>query len=134
MTRQTSIDSYNALKNSKALGAKQWHVYEMLYHYGPLTSNETAEKLRTMGVVRNKPSVTPRFAELSDMKLIAAVGTRLCTVSGRNNVIWDVTNASAPVPRVRKPSRKQLLERITELEAELKRYSSVAGYQPMSLK
>lgn len=134
MIRQTSIESYAALKNSKALGEKQWHVYEMLYNDGPLTSNETAEKLRIAGIVRNKPSVTPRFAELSDMKLITAVGTRRCAVSGRNNIIWDVTNASVPAPRVRKPSRKQLLERITELEAELKRFSSVACYEPMTLK
>ena len=85
MTRQTSIDAYNAIKENGILSARRWEAYDELYRRGPLTGQELARNTRT-------PGMWKRCSELAKAGVVQEVGTRICEVTGQHAIIWDVTS------------------------------------------
>jgi hypothetical protein len=58
----------------------------------------------------------PRFAELKNLDVIAEVGERVCTVTQRVVLVWDVTD-SLPVETKRRKSlsRRAQIKRMAEV-------------------
>lgn len=101
MARETSKASYDIIRASGYLGNKQQDVYECLYHYGPLTDSELAEKLD-----RPRDWVGPRIRELLVKGVIKEDGARSCRITRRMCRITDVT---ANLPRQVAPKEKRNL-------------------------
>lgn len=103
--RETSVAVYRQIKAEGLLSRRRMEVYTCIFEHGPLTCGETVDKLqRISGVLQH--SITPRFAELNDMGVITIVGERMCSVTGRECLLWDVTN------RLPKPLPKQDRRRV----------------------
>ena len=82
--RQTSIDVYNQIKRDGTLSKRRWQVYDCLFHHGPLTGNEVVRKL-------GLPGAWKRLSELERETVVTTFGTRVCTVTGFEVDLWDVT-------------------------------------------
>lgn len=89
MTRRTSIEVYQKIKSEGLLSALRFTVYECLFNYGPLSQMETCKYI---GSKHQDRSIMPRFAELEKIGAIESIGEKKCSVTGRNVLIWDVTD------------------------------------------
>lgn len=99
--RQTSIESYNAIKNEGLLGRLQFDIYSWLYAYGPASQNKVVEAFKLRA---SQSSITPRFAELEKSGVIQTVGESTCPMTGRNVLMWDVTS-KLPIKIQKKETR-----------------------------
>ena len=113
MTRDTSIEAYQAIKNSGLLGEIQFTVYDFVHHNGPVTAKKAIRYFDD-----NNSSIVPRFAELEDMGLITTDGTELCEETNRPNQLW-ITTGNLPNKKVKKPTRKEKKEATLNLIADL---------------
>lgn len=103
MTRQTSKDAYKAIQG--IIGGLQWEVYDFLYQYGPATQMEACRKMPGATFKQDR-SYMPRFAELEKMGVIQTTGIRICQVTGREVMEWDVTsNLPNKIKKVEKDIR-----------------------------
>lgn len=105
MTRQTSVDAFNYLRDNKILSTRRWQVYSALFDHGPCTASELAVEIykgstRLVGEAKN---VCARLNELSKMGIAQELGTRVCNVSGMTVILWDVTD-KLPI-KLDKPKR-----------------------------
>jgi hypothetical protein len=110
MTRQTSIEAYNKIRDEGLLGHLQFAVYAVLWERGPMTQGELWHDHFPNA---QRHSIAPRFAELHKRGVIAPVGERPCRVTGVNSLLWDVT---AMLPQDPPPSQKGLKDRVASLE------------------
>jgi hypothetical protein len=99
MTRETSIRVFNQIKEEGILCKRKLQVYQALFDQGPLTQSEVINIFGT----KLSNSIRPRFAELERMGAIQVTGERVCTVTGRMVLTWDVTK-NMPV-KVKKPKK-----------------------------
>lgn len=118
--RDTSIEAYRQIEAEGLLSRRRWQVYEILYHYGPLTAGEIARHAIDKGIEVKEQTITPRMAELRERKVVKEVGVKVCSTTGRNCIAWDVT-ASLPVYSDKKaaaptPTRAELREALQVLE------------------
>ena len=116
-TRQTSIESYKYLVDNKIIGKRQAEVYKVLLDHGPLTCNETFNILKTK-VSREfsfDSNTHARFTELRDMDLIEELGTRKDSFTGRNVILWGVTN------RPPKKIKKSIEDEIKKLDIRIEK-------------
>lgn len=109
MIRTTSIRAYEEIRESGLLGKRQKHAYRVLFHKGPLTGQELS---REMGI----PGQWKRCNELKLRGLAREVGEKICSVTGRNVLLWDVTSN---MPK--KAKKKRGLAKIDEQIAKYKR-------------
>lgn len=116
MIRHTSIEAYNEIKEEGLVGRLQFEVYSKLFDHGPMTQGELSE-YHLQGYA--KQGLTPRFAELAKMGIIAAYSERPCKVTGRTCLVWDVTD-KLPVKPEKKESKDQKIARLETEIAELK--------------
>lgn len=84
--RQTSIDCYNAIKAEGLLSKRRLQVYESIFNYAPCTASEVFNDKNL------KTNQSGRFTELRDLGVIYEKGERLCNVTGRNVIEWDLTD------------------------------------------
>lgn len=117
MIRQTSIDVYNQILADGTLGNRQMLVYDTIFKHGPLTQMETVRTIDDPDIVEH--GLTPRFAELKRMGAIVEVGERECTITGRNVILWDVTDRLPDKAFLRKKSKKETIEELEQLVTEL---------------
>jgi len=106
MTRQTSIAAYNQIKADGTLSKMRWIVYDCLFRHGPLTSREVDNGL---GPGEDRPSYHKRLSELERMGVVTTVGRKVCSVTGKECELWDVTALATPIPldaASKSPSRK----------------------------
>ena len=85
-TRQTSIDCYNKIKQEGLLSKRRLQVYESIFNYAPCTASEVFNEKNL------KTNQSGRFTELRDLGVIYEKGERLCRVTGRNVIEWDLTD------------------------------------------
>ena len=124
MTRQTSVEAYTAIRDSKTLGERTWQTYATLYERGPMTQ---AEAWKSIPGDLPQRSITPRFAQLLRRGFIRYLTDehgqpvkRKCAVSGRRCMVWDVTSQASPSTAEQPVTRLQrATARIAELEREL---------------
>lgn len=93
MVRQTSIDSYNAIKENGLLSRRRWQFYDILFKYGPLTGGEAFQYLKQHhGIAMpTNSNTTTRLGELRNLGVAVELGTKKCPVTGQNVILWDVT-------------------------------------------
>lgn len=108
MARQTSIEVYRKIKQEGILGKRRWEVYDILFRKGPMTANEA---FREIAIEKGKNAGTllsvsnARFTELRDGGVVIETQKRICRVSNRKVLEWDVTD-HMPVDRT-KAKRKR---------------------------
>ena len=117
MTRSTSIEAYHTIRDNGMLSRRRFEVYETLFHYGPMTANETFVQIaRQRPGMRFDSNTHARFTELRDMGVAAELGARPCSITGMNAILWDVTDR-LPVALERKTPL------VEQLRDALKKYS-----------
>ena len=92
MKRETSTEVYHQIAAEGLLSKRRFQVYDTLFNRGPLTQMETSRLIPEA----LDHSISPRFAELENLGVVKSVGERVCKITGRNVMIWDVT-AHLPV-------------------------------------
>jgi hypothetical protein len=114
-TRQTSSEAYRYLIENDILGKRQLEVYTTLYRYGALTANEVFNLIKTTTNrnFRFDSNTRARFTELRNMDLIEEMGTRVCSITGRKVILWQVTN------RMPKKLTKSIEEEIARLDLKI---------------
>lgn len=88
--RQTSIDAFNAIKDSGLLSTRRWQVYEYLFKNGPCTAKQVTGNLRSG--LQDSGGYNTRLSELRRMGVVQEVGKVECPESGHNVILWDVTD------------------------------------------
>lgn len=126
MTRETSIDAWKYINENEILGKLQKVVYNCLYENPKITGNELRILLSSHSK-SNSGVYTTRLSELERLGAVETVGKRICTITGRNVLIWQVTK-KIPVKTIRlKPKYSELISflKADDLEKHLnKHYAS----------
>lgn len=93
MVRETSLEAYNKIKSEGLLSERRWQVYHVLFHYGPLTGNEVWEYMKKefSSMAGSQANVHPRLGELRDMGVVVELSTKICSITGQKNILWEVT-------------------------------------------
>lgn len=122
IARRTSAEAYRRLVEEGGLSKRRAEVYGLVYKFGPGTSAEIlAHALTGIAVLTQSRA---RFTELRALGLIAEVGTRTCSVTGRESICWDCTERAVPLERPGKAKRPSevaaLEERLAQVEARLR--------------
>jgi hypothetical protein len=86
ITRKTSIECFNKIKQEGLLSKRRLQVYESIFNHAPCTASEVFNDKNL------KTNQSGRFTELRDLGVIYERGERLCTVTGRNVIEWDLTD------------------------------------------
>ena len=86
ITRQTSIDCFNQIKQEGLLSKRRLQVYESIYNYAPCTASEVFKEKNL------KTNQSGRFTELRDLGVIYEKGERACSITGKNVIEWDLTD------------------------------------------
>lgn len=113
MTQPTSALTYYNILLSGELGDRQRTVLKLLIDSGPLTGSEVNEAL-------NSHSGHKRLSELEKMGVIRAGPSRVCKVTQREAIQWEVTGRMpTPIPKGQDstPSRKTLMDAVKEMRA-----------------
>jgi len=118
MIRQTSIEAYNFIKENGSLGVKRWEVYDVLFKHGPLSASEIYNILKKQNEHKFVSKISlpnwntrARLTELREMGVAIERGIKVCSVSGRNVILWDVTKnlpKKLDKDKSKKPTRKHL--------------------------
>lgn len=87
ITRQTSIDCYNKIKQEGLLSKRRLEVYEAILKNAPCTTNEALKDLYS-----GSHGVGSRTTELRDVGVIYEKGEKKCSITGRNVIEWDLTD------------------------------------------
>jgi hypothetical protein len=113
MTQPTSAQTYYDILQSGELGDRQRTVLKLLMDKGPLTGSEINEAL-------DSHSGHKRLSELEKMGVIRAGPSRVCKVTQREAIEWEVTGRKpSPIPKSpdSTPSRKTLEGAVKEIRA-----------------
>lgn len=90
MVRKTSIEVYRRIVSEGLLSKRRLDIYSVLFHEGPLTANEVFKRLLGKSNI-NSANTGARLFELREMGAAEETGTRKCSVTGNNVIVWDVT-------------------------------------------
>lgn len=119
--RATSIEAYRQIEAEGLLSEMRFRVYSALYHVNHRTGEScTAQELASTFPASDRNSsvglnLHARLGELRARKVVAECGERKCRVTGRNAILWHVTDC-LPV----EPDEPDRLTR-QELEEEIRR-------------
>ena len=93
MIRETSIKAYEEIKASGLLSDARFFVYDTVFHNGPITAGECFLKMQeaNTGHTVVKGSVCARLTELRDLGCVAEVGKKICQLTGKTAMLWQVT-------------------------------------------
>jgi hypothetical protein len=106
MARETSIKCYNQIKSEGLLSKRRLQVYEALLDSAPCTSSEA---IRNSGATFGVFGVSSRFTELRDLGVIYEKGTKICSVTNRNVIEWDLTDKlPKDLPKIKTQSKKDI--------------------------
>ena len=89
MVRKTSIIAYQKIKDKGLLGRMQFAVYHKLYLYGPVTAMEL--KALMDKEFKADSQIRSRLTELREMGVAQEIGRKICSITGNNVILWDVT-------------------------------------------
>jgi hypothetical protein len=93
MTRKTSIETFRQIEEEGMLSSRRLQVYSTLFKIGPATAAEISEADR--GSFTNPAKGDNSHARLSELKkmgCVEEVGERVCSITGRNVLVFDVTS------------------------------------------
>lgn len=120
VSRKTSKAVYKQIQKEGLLSDRRWQVYSTLFEIGPATAAEIS--LKDQGSFTNPAKGDNSHARLSELKLMGCVeevGEKVCSVTGRQVILWDVTS-NLPVKFEPKASRaKKVLDEAQSLIAAI---------------
>ncbi len=99
-TRQTSIDCYHKIKEEGLLSKMRLNMLEAIFNNSPCTASEA---FKALGCKTNQSG---RITELKELGVIHEVQTRICNVTGRNVIEWDLTDKLPKDIRLLKSTKK----------------------------
>jgi len=108
-TRHTSIKAYNEIKTYGLLSKRRFEVYEWLFHNGPATGRQIVLALRKGSEAFG--TYNGRLAELKKQGVALEVGATKSAETGRQAILWDVTE-QLPLPLAPRKSAKEDLMRL----------------------
>jgi hypothetical protein len=120
MTRDTSKEAFEKIKSNGLLSKRRFEVYDLLYHFGPLTANETVRIALRTHPTANQASFNARFSELEVRNVIKQVGFKDDPISGNRTILWDVTSGLPTEPQ-KQITRKERIKLIKKLLDELEK-------------
>ena len=88
--RQTSIDCYNQIKSEGLLSDLKLLTYHAMLHTAPCTAGEL-QKYIEKNEIKVKHS-WKLLSQLRDLGVIYERSVRICFVTGRNVIEWDLTD------------------------------------------
>tara|TARA_R100000541_G_scaffold13397_1_gene22359 strand:+ start:762 stop:1160 length:399 start_codon:yes stop_codon:yes gene_type:complete len=106
MTRETSIDCFNQIKLTGLVSKRRLEVLEAISKTCPCTTSEAISAINTSSF-----GIGSRFTELRDMNVIYEVGSRKCSVTGRNVIEWDLTG-NMPVKHKKKIGKPRNINKV----------------------
>lgn len=92
MTRQTSIDAYNEIKESGLLSHRRFEVYETLFNIGPATAGEISKAQNKTSNFAKGDNSHARLCELRDLGVVKEIMEVKCTVTGMRVIQWGITD------------------------------------------
>jgi hypothetical protein len=122
--RQTSIDCYNQIKKEGLLPKMRFKTYEVMLKIAPCTASEVQ---REMGFYDGGRDCMKRIPELRKSGVVYEKGTRICKVTGRNVIEWDLTDKLPIKIKAVKSAKKQRTETAINALRELYKNRSIAG-------
>lgn len=112
-TRTTSIEAYKQILNEGLLSKRRLKIYEILYYFGPLTASEVADRLKGTETI-SLHGMGSRLSELRNCGVVQERGTKICSLTKRNCILWDVTDKT-PLKINKKDKGPWPLETVTSL-------------------
>lgn len=100
-TRQTSIEAYRQITDEGLLTDMGLKVYAALFNHGPATANELRAAAAAVAADDKSSldkSLHKRLPELRDRGVARETGRRVCKISGRTCIEWDVTDGLPAKP------------------------------------
>ena len=108
MARQTSIDCYNKIKESKLLPKRRLQAMEYLMDIVPCTASELQKAMPYHDGGRD---CMKRISELAECGVVYERGVRPCRETGNTVIEWDLTDN---LPKNIKPETNTKKERINK--------------------
>tara|TARA_R110002049_G_scaffold231127_2_gene403420 strand:+ start:17841 stop:18266 length:426 start_codon:yes stop_codon:yes gene_type:complete len=100
--RQTSIQCYHQIKREGLLSKRRIQVLESLLAIGQCTAGELERHINSNYNVRGG---WKQLSILREQGVVQELGTRPCTITGRNVIEWDMTgNLPVKPKKTKKPS------------------------------
>ena len=119
--RMTSIIAYREICDSGLLGDTQKNVIQALAERGPQTGRELDDYLCS-------PDAHKRLSELEDMGVARSAGMKVCSVTQREVVSWELTGEKPTPPKAKPgdtPTKNELKKATDELSAKLKQLKTL---------
>lgn len=91
MVRNTSIEVYHRIKDEGLLSRKRQEIYEVLFEQGPLTGNEIFKRIKGVSHIVHA-NIHSRLNEMEKLGVAERIGEKICSVTGNNVDLWDVTS------------------------------------------
>lgn len=105
MTRKTSAAVYNEIETNGLLSERRWNVYKTLYLIGPATAAEISNHDESSFLNPAKGDNShARLNELKKMGCVDEVGTKKCDITGREVLLFDITD-KLPI-KIEKPKTR----------------------------
>lgn len=101
MNRQTSVDCYNDIVLSGLLSKIRLKVTRGVVDMAPCTSTELERHMNNKYGMKGTWKV---LSWLREAGVVYEVGTRDCSITGRNVIEWDLTG-KLPVPPIKKTTK-----------------------------
>ena len=89
ITRQTSIDCFNQIKEAGLLAKRRFETFEAIFKSAPCTRQEALVHTNPINALSLSAA---RFTELRRIGVIYEKDVRSCKVTGRNVIEWDLTD------------------------------------------
>ena len=108
ITRQTSIDCFNQIKEAGLLAKRRFETFEAIFKSAPCTRQEALEHTNPINALSLSAA---RFTELRRIGVIYEKDVRACKVTGRNVIEWDLTDR---LPVTLKSTNKTKKQRVND--------------------
>ena len=108
ITRQTSIDCFNQIKEAGLLAKRRFETFEAIFKSAPCTRQEALEHTNPINALSLSAA---RFTELRRIGVIYEKDVRACKVTGRNVIEWDLTDR---IPITLKNTNKTKKQRVND--------------------
>jgi hypothetical protein len=107
MTRETSIEAFNKIKENGLLSEKRLRVYEILFNNGPLIGADVSKIYSAkFGMVSKSETVRNRLTELRNAGVVKEVGKSFDKHTGMKVILWDVTKHLPERPSLNKERKE----------------------------
>jgi len=120
MIQKTSIETYNAIKNSGLISEKRMKIFEIFYKNPQgLTGAEVSEIYRKENPTsQHSETIRNRITELFQMGILAELGVVECQFSKRSVMKWCCVD-KMPIPLKKNATRKEQINEILSDVIEL---------------